>query len=90
MKDEAAEQLRRDYENTFSSEHGQRVLRNLLHRFWFMESCFHPDPNVVQFREGQRDVVVDILRNTGERLDTRKTTERMIQAYKDYDPTSET
>lgn len=57
-----------DYQGTFSSESGQRVLRDLCRDHHVMTTTFYVpgdgrpgDPLLLAFREGQRDVVCQIL-----------------------------
>jgi hypothetical protein len=45
-----------DYQNTFGSESGGRVLEDLVKRFQKRRS-YVPDSNATAFHEGQRDVV---------------------------------
>ena len=52
-----------DYRATFGSEHGQRVLHDLMGRYWMLMPLSAKSVIVdsVLFREGQRCVVLDIL-----------------------------
>lgn len=84
-----AEQMRRDYCTVFDSEEGQKVLRNLLARYYFCSTTFSPDALQMAHDEGKRYVVLDILRITGEAIDLKKIQAMQAQAYKDYDPTAE-
>lgn len=49
----------RDYEAVFSSSAGKRVLADLERAY---THTFHPDPYVSAFKQGQRQVVLDIKR----------------------------
>ena len=52
-----------DYNITFGSEHGRRVLIDLLQYAHVLEapSLHEVEPNLVIFREGRRDVAARIL-----------------------------
>src|SRR3989442_866350 len=51
-----AQQLVLDYQAAFSTEAGERVLKDLIQQFQKRRS-FVPDSNATAFHEGQRDVV---------------------------------
>ncbi len=53
-------QLKADYKNTFSTEEGQRVLKNLEKLCFVHGTTFSVDDGVIQFNEGKRTVVVQI------------------------------
>lgn len=56
--------LEADIQATFGTEPGERVLRYLMGSFWVWQSLPHPtDSNTLSFREGQRDVVLFLVRN---------------------------
>ena len=56
-------QRKYDYDTTFNTEEGKRVLADLAHRHGVFESVFVPgDPHHTAFREGKRSVVTDLLR----------------------------
>lgn len=64
MPTQAEKQLRRDFQVTFGSEEGQRVLDYLCNEFHVLRSThFGPptDTHETSFREGQRNVVLSIL-----------------------------
>ena len=50
-----------DYRATFTSDHGGRVLNDLIFRHNVLESTFSADPLAMAHKEGQRDVVLGIL-----------------------------
>ncbi len=50
-----------DYQKTFSSEHGKRVLFDLLDAHGVMSTNFHENPQVLAAREGERSVILRIL-----------------------------
>lgn len=50
-----------DYQKTFNSEHGKRVLYDMLDVHGFMKSNFDENPLVLACREGERAVIVRIL-----------------------------
>ena len=58
------EQVRTDFNQTFGSEHGQRVLTDLLNFCGLLEPA-NPDdgPNAVMLSAGRRDVALFILNN---------------------------
>jgi len=58
---ERAQALHEAYRHTFSSEAGQRVLNDLMHRFHIFGSTFAEDARAHAFREGERNVVIDII-----------------------------
>jgi hypothetical protein len=61
------EELKLAYRRAFSTEDGERVLRDLKARFSFEASTFVPgDPHQSAFREGQRDAVLLIVRMLSE------------------------
>lgn len=62
-------QLKHDYIETFSTEHGQRVLHDILARAGVTRSQFHADPAVTQFREGHRHLALSIFRQANHSID---------------------
>lgn len=50
-----------DYQKTFQSDHGRRVLYDLIDAHGVMATNFHENPNVLAAREGERGVVLRIL-----------------------------
>tara|TARA_R110000868_G_scaffold380551_1_gene646568 strand:+ start:708 stop:989 length:282 start_codon:yes stop_codon:yes gene_type:complete len=59
-----------DYKLTFSSDHGLRVLRHLMRRHGMMNSTFDSDPHTSAYLEGQRAVVIEIMKKL--RIDVKK------------------
>jgi hypothetical protein len=57
-------QLSKDYVETFSTPHGQRVLTDILARAGVTRAQFHADPAVTQFREGHRHLALSIFRKS--------------------------
>ncbi len=51
-----------DYRVVFGSAEGKRVLHDLIARHYVLGTTFHQEPTIVAFNEGQRDVVLHILR----------------------------
>lgn len=51
-----------DYRATFGSPEGKRVLHDLIGRHFILGSTFSPEPTTTAFSEGQREVVLQILR----------------------------
>ncbi len=62
-------QLKRDYIETFSTPHGQRVLADIMKRAGVTAPQFHADPAVTQFREGHRHLAFSIFRQVHSSLD---------------------
>lgn len=58
----AEEQRVRDYLATFSSDHGARVLADLVVKGHVLESTLVPEAHIFAFREGERNLVLEILR----------------------------
>lgn len=56
-----------DYRLTFGSEAGKRVLCDMIQREWFFSTTLHPEPHVMQFREGARFAVLEILEILGKK-----------------------
>lgn len=50
-----------DYENTFRSETGKRVLSDLINSHYIGGAVFDKDPHLMAFKEGQRNVILRIL-----------------------------
>lgn len=57
--------LVRAYKNTFSTDEGKMVLHNLMKTFHVLNSTMDANPNEVMFKEGERSVVLRILRTIG-------------------------
>lgn len=51
----------KDYQRTFNSEHGQRVLYDMMNEHYFMRSSFDPNPYEMAFREGQKNVILRVM-----------------------------
>lgn len=54
--------LIRAYKNTFSSEEGKAVLHDLMRTFHVLNSTMDSSTNEVMFKEGERSVILRILR----------------------------
>jgi len=50
------------YRKLFDCEEGTRVLHDLIRSCWVLTSTFDPNPNEMIYREGERAVVLRILR----------------------------
>ncbi len=50
-----------DYVKTFQSDHGKRVLYDLIDAHGIMATNFHENAHVMAAREGERSVVLRIL-----------------------------
>ncbi len=77
-------QLARDYIETFSTDHGKRVLADILNRAGVTRPQFHSDPGVTQFNEGHRHLAFSIFRQVHSSLDQlpdfiAEETKRLIQ-----------
>jgi len=51
-----------DYREVFGHGAGQRVLYDLIARHFVLGSTFSPEPTIMAHQEGQRQVVLEILR----------------------------
>ncbi len=51
----------KDYQRTFNSEQGQRVLYDLMNEHYFLRSSFDQNPYEMAFREGQKNVILRIM-----------------------------
>lgn len=51
-----------DYQRTFLTEHGRRVLTNMMNRHYVIDSEFDPDPYVHAFKSGQKAVLAEIFK----------------------------
>jgi hypothetical protein len=51
-----------DYKIVFGTEHGQKVLADLIQDNWILSSAIHEAPAIAAYREGERNVVLKILR----------------------------
>lgn len=50
-----------DYKNTFGSEHGRRVLLDLMKAHFMMGTSFSKEPLEMALNEGERNVILRIL-----------------------------
>lgn len=50
-----------DYQQTFNTESGRRVLRHLMKMHGMMQTSFVEDPYATAFNEGGRNVVIQIF-----------------------------
>jgi len=67
-----------DYQSTFGSPHGQRVLRHLMRMHGIMQTSYvEKDIYATIFNEGSRNVVVQILKKM--QIDIRKLEEQILQ-----------
>lgn len=57
---EYAEQLKRDVERTFSSDHGLRTMQFLEQICFFHTATFDSDPNRMMINDGKREVVLTL------------------------------
>ena len=55
------QQRKRDFEITFRSEHGERVLKHLIRSNHILEPTFSTDPIQSAFNEGRRNAVLEIM-----------------------------
>lgn len=55
------QQRKRDFEITFRSEHGERVLNYLIRSNHILEPTFSTDPIQSAFNEGRRNTVLEIM-----------------------------
>lgn len=54
--------LVRAYKNTFSTDEGKAVLHDLMKTFHVLQSTMDSNPHEVAYKEGERSVVLRILR----------------------------
>lgn len=52
------------YKKFFTSEDGKLILKDLIRSTKFFDTTFHTDQSVMAFEEGQRALVLRILRST--------------------------
>lgn len=50
-----------DYQKTFSTPHGKKVLLDLINAHSMMQPTFHENSHVMACREGERMVIIRIL-----------------------------
>ena len=55
------DQLDADYVAVFSTEHGERVLRDLMSGCYFWQNTCEESTHKTAFNEGRRNVVLEIL-----------------------------
>jgi len=74
-----------DYQKVFSSDEGQRVLRNMMLQFHIFEDCFVPGHcGRTEFKEGARAVVLHILKTMCKELDANGFVNEQKMALNDY------
>lgn len=61
LKGYSAKNRRIDYGIVFGSEHGKRVLADLMRQCHVLEPTFTQDARETAFREGERNVALKIL-----------------------------
>lgn len=67
-----------DYQSTFNTPHGERVLRHLMHNHGMMITSYvEKDPYAMAFNEGGRNVIIHILKKL--RIDVRKLKEEILK-----------
>lgn len=76
-----AKQRKNDYESTFNSPHGKRVLHDLMRRSHMTGSTFSKDPHEMALKEGERNLMLYILHNLNIREDE---LERLIEEEHDH------
>ena len=76
---------RDDYETTFSTEAGQRVLADLMANFHMGRSSHAAgDSHETAFREGERHVVLHIMNMSGSRSDPAWVNDKLDQGQIEY------
>lgn len=65
------------YKAAFTTVHGKRVLQHLIEHYHVMTTVFDKDPVTMAFLEGQRSVVLDILKII------KQDTQRIERAFED-------
>ncbi len=58
---EERKRLRKIYSDTFSTESGQAVLKDLKERFYWWETTYSPIPGETNINEGSRRPVLHII-----------------------------
>lgn len=56
------DQVVRAYREVFNSEAGKIVLEDMMKSFYTLSSTFDPNPHEMAYREGERSVVIRILK----------------------------
>jgi len=51
-----------DYQRTFGSDYGKRVLRDLMVECHVLGSSFSKDPSLMAFKEGEKNVALRIMK----------------------------
>jgi hypothetical protein len=51
-----------DYQRTFSTESGKRVLHDLMVECHVLGSSFSKDPSLMAFKEGEKNVMLRIMK----------------------------
>ena len=59
-RDDELKQLKQDYQITFSSKEGERVLADITSAYYH-RSSFKNDPYETAYREGQRSVLIRVI-----------------------------
>jgi hypothetical protein len=59
-RDDELKQLKQDYQITFSSKEGERVLADITSAYYH-RSSFKNDPYETAYREGQRSVIIRVI-----------------------------
>lgn len=73
-----------DYQSTFDTPHGKRVLRHLMKVHGFMQTSYvEKDAYAMAFNEGARNVVIHILKKL--RVDVRKLEAEILKDIKGED-----
>lgn len=73
-------ELIKDYQRTFESEPGKRVLQDLFRRFGYKVSPAQADPHSTYFALGQQALVFFIIERMG--IDSNKLLERIEALHK--------
>lgn len=71
-----------DFQRTFTTEHGRRVLRTIVRDCGVFHTSFSPDPYSTAFNEGARDVAIGIMKKLKTDL---KDLEKFLDREEDYD-----
>lgn len=51
----------KDYQNLFNSPLGKKVLQDMMHQHYIMNSTWNESPHLMAIREGERNAVLRIL-----------------------------
>lgn len=83
-KNKEAVALTADYQTTFKTPHGKRVLRDLLKKTGFMELNYSPgDPYATAFNEGGRNVALYITKRM--KLNVAQLAKQLMEVEDDED-----